>query len=104
MERQIWYGRARVIFLNHSWMMEKHMENKDAPRENRPKRSIVDRIVNPTPNDEVAVRIFLWASILSYLILPRIFQGLEHSPAWKAFSVTWLVVAVFLRFKIFFRR
>ena len=81
------------------------MENKNLPDQDREQRSILDRLWNPaTTKDEVLLRVFLWASIILFVLLPRLFEGLAENQVWKYVSLAWLALAVFLRFKAHFKR
>jgi hypothetical protein len=79
------------------------MENNNSTKATQQQRNIVDRIWNPTPKDESLVRIFFWASIIICLILPRIFETLATNKAWNVISIAWLVLAVFIRFKVYLK-
>jgi hypothetical protein len=73
--------------------------------QNQPEnRSVLNRIWNPTKQDEVLVRIVFWVSIIACLLLPRMLEPLGHSKVWNAISAAWLVLAIYLRFKIYLKR
>ncbi len=80
------------------------MENKNSSNAGQQQRSILYRIFDPTPQDEVVVRIFFWISIILCLLLPRIFEVLANNSLWKVISVAWFVLAVYVRIKVFTRQ
>lgn len=80
------------------------MENKNSLKSDQEQRSILYRIFDPRPEDEVVVRIFFWISIFSCVFLPRIFEVLADNKEWNVIAVAWFVLAVYVRIKAFTRR
>jgi hypothetical protein len=81
-------------------MKREDMEKNNTSKADQHQRGILDRILRPAPKDENLVRIFFWVSIISCLLLPRIFEVLAHNQLWNVISVAWLGLAVFLRVKV----
>ena len=77
------------------------MENNHPPEQ----RHILARIWDPkTQQDENLIRIIFWVSILTCLALPRLFENLEGNKSWEYITIAWLATAVFIRFRIYFKR
>ena len=72
---------------------------------NEQQRTIVERIWNPaTPKDEVLIRVFFWVSIIACFLISRLFEGILENKAGQAVIIGWIALAIFIRFRIFFRR
>jgi hypothetical protein len=84
-------------------MKREDMENKNSSA-NQQERSIVDRILRPTPNDENVVRIFFWVSVIACLLLPRVFEVLAYNQVWTVISIGWVAFAFYLRIKMYMKR